>query len=123
MLTVGLLLPSILSNAQKTKSNDKEPKSVFKMNLSSIALNHYSFQYEYVIKARQSVCLGFGFSPNVSLPFKNTLSDAFGDNEDAARAIETTKFSKVTITPEYRFYMGRHNAPQGFYLGLFARLF
>ncbi|HEU4609190.1 MAG TPA: DUF3575 domain-containing protein [Chitinophagaceae bacterium] len=96
-------------------------KNIIKVNLSSIALNHYSLQYERVINNRQSFALGFGISPNVELPFKQTLLDQFGGNDDARRAIESTKFNKINITPEYRFYLGKKGAPTGFYLAPFAR--
>lgn len=121
-----LLLPVVLfvatlSHAQDTEASPKLRKNIFKTNLSSVALDHYSFQYERVTNKKQSLGIGFGFSPEVDLPFKETLSDKFGDNEDAARAIETTLFSKVTVTPEYRFYVGKKDAPQGFYIATFAR--
>jgi hypothetical protein len=121
MFAGGLLLFSLPILAQDKKEEVIRPKNIIKFNLSSVALNHYSFQYERAYAPRRSFALGFGFSPNVSLPFKSTLSDAFGDNEDAARAIESTKFSKITITPEYRFYVGKNKAPSGFYVALFAR--
>lgn len=115
----GLLMPATFLHSQDTEK--KDGKNILKINLAAVALSHYSFQYERVTGKKQSFAFGFGFSPNVDLPFKNTLSDKFGDNDDAARAIETTRFSKITITPEYRFYVGKKRAPQGFYLAPFAR--
>ncbi len=121
LLSGGLLLSGFMSKAQSPEPGSSERKNILKFNLTSIAVNHYMFQYERVTRRKQSFAIGFGFSPNVDLPFKSTLSDEFGDNEDAARAIETTKFSKITVTPEYRFYLGKKKAPQGFYIALFAR--
>jgi hypothetical protein len=116
-------MSAFLSQAQTPASSPspKPGKNIFKVNLSGVALSHYSFQYERVTNKRQSFAIGFGFSPNVDLPFKKDLSDKFGNNPDAARAIETTKFKKITITPEYRFYTGKKQAPEGFYIALFAR--
>lgn len=99
----------------------KPGKNIVKINLPSIALKHYLLQYERVINNRQSFALGIGFSPKVDLPFKQTLLDNFSDNEDARTAIESTKFNKITITPEYRFYVGKKGAPSGFYIAPFAR--
>ena len=96
-------------------------KNVIKYNLTATAIGHYAIQYERVINPKQSFAIGFGISPNVSLPFKQTLMDAFGDNADAKSAIESTKFTKFTITPEYRFYLGKKEAPGGFYIAPFAR--
>lgn len=96
-------------------------KNIVKINLPSIALNTYSLQYERVLSNRQSIALGIAISPNTDLPFKKKLMDDFGGNDDARRAIETTKFTKFTITPEYRFYFSKNGAPTGFYLAPFAR--
>jgi hypothetical protein len=96
-------------------------KNVIKVNLSAIALSHYSLQYERVIKNRQSFALGFGVSPNVELPFKSNLLKQFSGNADAKTAIESTKFTKITVTPEYRFYLSKKGAPAGFYVAPFAR--
>ena len=119
----GLLLLISFNQAfaQDNQAESGSRKNIFKMNLSGIALDHYSFQYERVTNKRQSFAMGFGFSPRVDLPFKKTLADKFGDNEDAARMIESTVFSKITVTPEYRFYLGKKQAPEGFYLGTFVR--
>lgn len=99
----------------------QDGKTIIKLNLSSIVLNNYSLQYERVLNNRQSIGMAISVSPNTDLPFKKTLMDKFGDNEDAKRAIESTKFNKITITPEYRFYLSKKGAPQGFYLAPFAR--
>jgi hypothetical protein len=95
--------------------------NVIKFNLSSVDIQHYNIQYERALALNRSVCLGFGYSSGVDLPFKNTLIDQFGDNEDARRALETTKLDKLTITPEYRFYFSAKGAPIGFYLATFIR--
>jgi hypothetical protein len=96
-------------------------KNVIKVNLSSIALDHYGLQYERVTGKKQSIAIGFGISPNVDLPFKSNLLDQFEGNADAKTAIESTKFTKITITPEYRFYLGKKEAPAGFYVAPFIR--
>jgi len=121
LVLAGLILPFSLIKAQDAEPSVKPGKNIFKVNLSAVALSHYSFQYERVVSKKQSFAIGFGFSPSVDLPFKKDLSDQFGGNSDAARAIETTKFTKITITPEYRFYVGKRDAPEGFYIAPFAR--
>jgi len=95
--------------------------NVIKVNLSAVAISHYSLQYERVTGPNQSFAIGFGISPDVELPFKSTLLDQFGDEEDARTAIESMKFTKFTVTPEYRFYISKKGAPKGFYLATFAR--
>jgi hypothetical protein len=96
-------------------------KNIIKINLTSVALKHYSLQYERTISKNKSFAIAVGVSPGVGLPFKKTLLDLFDGNADAKKAIETTKFDKITITPEYRFYTGKKEAPAGFYIAPFAR--
>lgn len=96
-------------------------KNIFKVNLTAAVLKTIEVQYERVINKRQSFAIGFGVAPNVSLPFKQKLLDQFGGEEDARKAIESTKFTKFTITPEYRFYFGKKGAPTGFYIAPFGR--
>lgn len=96
--------------------------NVIKINLSSsLAMEHYMLQYERALNLNRSIGLGIGISSGVDLPFKDALIDQFGDDDDAKRAIETTKLDKLTITPEYRFYLNKKGAPIGFYLATFAR--
>ena len=96
--------------------------NVIKINLSSsILTEHYLIQYERALNLNRSIGIGIGISSGVDLPFKSNLLDQFGDNLDARRAIETTKFDKLTITPEYRFYLNKKGAPIGFYLATFVR--
>jgi hypothetical protein len=95
-------------------------KNLFKFNLSGLAVNNYTLQYERVLGAHSSLALTLSSSPNVALPFKGTLMNDFGGNSDAKRAIETTLFTKTNVTLEYRFYTG-HEAPRGFYIAPFVR--
>lgn len=95
-------------------------KNIVKINLTSLAFKNGSFQFEHVTGPKTSVALGTSFQPKTGLPFASTLSDRFGSNPDAQRAIETTKLSNFTITPEFRFYLGK-TATQGFYIAPFTR--
>ncbi len=94
--------------------------NVIKTNLSSLAISHYQLQYERVTGPFTSFAVGFGISPNVSLPFASSVKDNF-DDEDVKNTIESISFTKFTFTPEYRFYAGKKGAPGGFYLATFAR--
>lgn len=111
-----LLLSANVLNAQALLK-----KNIIKVTPTAVAVGHYIVQYEQVINPRQSYAVSLGIAPNVGLPFKQTLLDLFDDNEQAVEAIETTKFNKITVTPEYRFYVGKKNAPAGFYVATFIR--
>ncbi len=118
-LLLSVLAVSLLSYSSTLLAQSESPiagKNVIKFNLTNVLLKNYAVQYEHAVNNRQSFAIGIGITPNVSLPFKQTLLDEFGGNEDAKRAIETTTFNKITITPEYRFYLGKKAAPIGFTL-------
>lgn len=115
ILLYGLLLSNNFSYSQGIIG-----KNIIKWNLSALALSQYSIQYERVLALNRSYAIGFGISPDVELPFKTELLDRFGGNSDARHAIESTRFTKITVTPEYRFYMSK-NAPKGFYVATFIR--
>lgn len=119
LLIISSVLPGSQLFAQSVPVAAKN--NIIKFNLTDLALKQYAVQYEHVVNNRQSFAIGFGMTPTVSLPFKQTLLDQFGGNEDAKRAIETTTFNKFTVTPEYRFYLGSKGAPTGFYVAPFAR--
>lgn len=95
--------------------------NIIKYNLTPTAFGIYTIQYERVVNPKQSVAINFSLAPNVDLPFKSTLLDLYGDNDEARTAIESTTFNNFSITPEYRFYIGPKGAPAGFYLSSFMR--
>ena len=101
--------------------NAQQERNIIKLNLPSVSLNTYAIQYERVLKNKQGIALGIAVSPNTDLPFKKKLMDAFGVNADVRNAIQTPRFTKVTKTPDYRFYLIKKEAPAGFYIAPFAR--
>lgn len=96
-------------------------KNIVKFNLTNIALKHYVVQYERMVGKRQSFGISLGISPNVSLPFRQLIIDNYGGNQDTRNAIRLTRYNKISITPEYRFYLGKKAAPAGLYIAPFAR--
>lgn len=117
-----LLLATVaIFSSPRLHAQELGGRNVMKVNLTAAVLKTIEVQYERAVNKRQSFAIGIGVSPNVSLPFKQKLLDQFGGEEDARKAIESTKFTKFTITPEYRFYFGKKGAPTGFYLAPFGR--
>jgi hypothetical protein len=119
----SLLLSSQFAKAQdatKTISSDQK-KNIFKVNLTSLIFKNLSFQYERVVARKTSVALGLSVMPKTGLPFASTIKDQWGGNADAARAIDQTQLSNFSITPEVRFYLGKKQAPAGFYIAPFVR--
>jgi hypothetical protein len=121
LLVCCLLFASQFAISQQLIEIPIEKKNIVKLNLSSLVFLNASLQYERVIKDNMSVAMGISLMPKTPLPFAETLQDQYGDNEDAKRAIETTKLGNFSLTPEFRWYVGKKGAPNGFYLAPFVR--
>ncbi len=92
-----------------------------KINLTSIVLSNYAFQYERVIIKPISVAVSYRFMPTSKIPFANTISNSLGDNDpEAKQTIENLRMSNYAITPEVRFFLGKGYG-KGFYIALFYR--
>ena len=124
LTVIALLTCYSFTHAQQTAVNKTTNlllnKNIFKFNLTGPIVNSYVAQYERVLTKRSSITFTVGIASKAPLPFKQTLMNDFGGNDDAKRAIETTIFDKQTYTFEYRFYTGGQ-APRGFYIAPFLR--
>lgn len=95
--------------------------NLLKVNLSSIAFNNYSFQYERVLSKRWSVAIGYRFMPSSSIPFKSNVDSYVDESDDATQfLIDNAKISNTAITPEVRFYLGKGYG-RGFYIAPYYR--
>lgn len=91
-----------------------------KINLLSLVLTNFSFQYERALTPHLSAALGVRFGPERNLPFTSTLENSYGNDTVAKRLINDARLSNYAFTPEIRYYFGQQNI-SGFYLGLFGR--
>jgi len=121
ILIVGYCLGFFCKNGMAQGGSLVVGGNVIKTNITSAAIAHYQLQYERVTGPNQSFAIGFGISPNVKLPFAGVAENAAGDDEQAVEAVKSIRFTKFTVTPEYRFYISKKGAPKGFYLATFAR--
>lgn len=120
------LLFLINANAQDTATSDtivtteEHPKNFIKTNLTSIALNNYSFQYERVLTKSISFAISYRFMPESNIPFKDKLLSTIGDDEAAEFMLNNSKIGNMAITPEIRFYLGKGHG-RGFYIAPYYR--
>jgi len=116
-LLLGMILISNVLNAQDSTVTQAKPvtnenrKNVVKLNLvpfglMAVGLSNFSMQYERALGNKISVCLGFSYMPSSGLPSQYASSDL----------LKALKISGYSITPEFRFYLGKKGAPRGFYL-------
>ena len=119
-ITLLLLVLSmhVKAIAQSDKESENNPKNLIKLNLTSLILKNYNFQYERVLNKRISVVLGYRFMPNGPLPFQKTF---ISTSNDPANALGNFRLSNSAITPELRFYAGKKGYGHGFYFAPFYR--
>lgn len=97
------------------------PMNMIKVNLTSLPLKQYALQYERVLSRKFSFALGVRVMPESTLPFKQAILDAVGDDPDTRDVLETFQMSNLAITPEFRFYLSKRGYGRGFYLAPFYR--
>src|SRR5690606_6992454 len=96
------------------KKNSSEAANLVKINVTSIPLSNFSFQYERVLTNKISGAVGLRIMPKSNLPFRSSIEDLI-DDEEAWRYLSDLKISNFAITPEVRFYLGKE-AFRGFYI-------
>ncbi len=97
------------------------PANILKLNLTGLPLKQYSLQYERVLNRKFSVALGVRVMPASTLPFKDAILNAVGDDPDTRNVLETFQLSNTAFTPELRFYLSKRGYGRGFYLAPFYR--
>jgi hypothetical protein len=113
-----------IGTAQTNKEStiDETPLgfNLVKVNLTSIPLGNFSFQYERAVAKKISAVIGFRLMPNSGLPLKSVIKGAI-DDEETWGHFENLTMSNFAITPEVRFYLGK-SVFRGFYIAPFARI-
>ena len=127
-----LFIPVLMATAQvtETDSTQSEKKSIFrknavKINLSSLALNNYNFNYERSLTRKISFVAGYRYMPVTSLnslPVTSPITDRFfQDDSEIANDLNAISTGNQSVTGEFRFYGGKHAGARGFYLSLYGR--
>jgi hypothetical protein len=97
-------------------------RNILKANLTSLLFRNYSFQYERVLSRRVSLGVSYRFMPSGPVPFKNAIINNVADGDpETIEQINSLTLSNSAITPELRFYFGKHGYGRGFYLAPFYR--
>ncbi len=119
LLIISMCFGTLASLAQTSDYK----KNNIQVNLSSLVLHNYSFNYERSIARKITVSVGYKFMPDTRIgdvSLVNTISDKIaGDDEDLN--YKDTRTSNNTVTAEVRFYAGKHDGPRGFYVSLYGR--
>lgn len=125
--SANLMMATILVlnlSAQTENPAPQQPalsKNIFKVNLTSLVLKNYNFQYERIISKRISLVAGYRIMPEGPVPFKQKLIDNSTDPAGAQETFDALRISNTAITPELRYYVGKKGFGRGFYLAPFYR--
>ena len=95
LFVIVLILTTSVVSAQKNRN-------ILKLDISSPIMRTANVSFEHQTQERSSFVLGVLY-------------------QDQSDGFASSYISRVAITPEYRYYMGRYNAPEGIYLSMFAR--
>jgi len=119
---LSIFLPAYSQDKEEPqKKSDQQQLNIFKVNLTGIVLNNYSFQYERILNKKIAVALSFRTMPESSVPLKSLILDAADDDEQTKEVLDVLRISNTAITPEVRFYLGKKGFGKGFYIAPFYR--
>lgn len=123
----SIYVESSILEVEMDSSYVKPKRHIVKMNLPSLIVGTFSFQYEFFPTSFLSIALGYKFTPERGMVFKDKVIDLVEDSSNAddlddpgARFFSHFRFKGNAITPEVRFYLGEGYG-KGFYLGPFVR--
>lgn len=119
LLLFMLIQGQVVFAQKKTTITDQDPKNMVKLNVTSLFLKTYVFQYERAVGEKTSVAVGFSFMPKSGPPLKSKIEDLVDDQETWDR-VKDYQSSNFAFTPEFRYYLGK-GVFHGFYIAPFAR--
>ena len=117
------LVDSIVSPQDKKSSKKTYPRTVVKMNVTSLFFNNYNFTVERALTRKISGSVGFRFMPSTSIgsiKAGRKLAELVGEDIEEL-TWNHLLLSNKALTAEVRFYGGRKPGPRGFYFGLYGR--
>lgn len=106
-----------MSSAQaidKVEADNKD--NIVKINVPALSLKNISFQYERKTGTKNSFAIAVRYRPASTMPFQSTIEKLI---DQPAVRVDLFKMGNFGITPEYRFYFGKKNDLQGFYIAPF----
>ncbi|MBC3540058.1 DUF3575 domain-containing protein [Rufibacter sp. H-1] len=100
-------------------------KNIIKINLTSLALDNYSFSYERSLTRKITLVAGYSFIPktNTSSIFlvEKAMDRLLEEDDDLSDYLNRSTIANKSYTGEIRFYTGKKPGARGFYLSLYGR--
>lgn len=117
ILFISFFGHSVITSAQQTGGPDYD-QNIVKLNLTALPLRSFDVQYERAVSRKTSFAVSLRVIPGGGIPLLNQFS---ATDSDVSDEISKIRLSNFAITPEYRFYFGKHDGPRGFYVAPFVR--
>lgn len=113
-LLLMVMILTIIGPKVQAQQHDYD-KNVLKLHLSPMLLNNYGLQYERMLGKKISVAVSGRFMPQGPVPFLDKLESII-DDPATFSDLQSLQMGGAAVTPEIRFYLGRHDGPRGFYI-------
>ena len=97
-------------------SQGQENPNIVKINIGSLLVKNFSFQYERAVSTKTSAALGIRFQPYGDIPFQSWFEDQIDEPDIQIGQGKTGNFA---LTPEFRYYFKR--GLHGLYIAPYAR--
>lgn len=115
LLLLFLTSFSIFAFAQDQDSISVERKNVVKFLPVNLPLQSFSFEYERMINAKNSLTIGIG------IPNQKSLIGKYGIDNDPDSELKEASLGTTHIRAAYRHYTGKKELPKGFYIEPFLK--
>jgi hypothetical protein len=107
----------VLSTNSHAQDDLIDPRgNIIKVNLGSLAVKNFAFQYERYLGKKTSLALGIRFQPYGNIPFQSWIKDQVNDPDVQVGQMQLGNFA---LTPEFRYYF--RESMRGFYIAPYAR--
>ena len=116
LLLLILVFAPVKWIAAQNGSEFSKPNNI-KVNLGSLLVKNFSFQYERWLGKKTSIAIGLRFQPFGKIPFQSWLKEQVNDPDIE---IGNTRIGNFALTPEFRYYFGKE-AFRGLYIAPYAR--
>ncbi|MBC7745599.1 MAG: DUF3575 domain-containing protein [Flavobacterium sp.] len=117
-------IPNSINQDEAAATELKFPKNNVKINLSSLALNNYSFFLERSLSRKISFSAGFRTMPTTNLgelAIVKKLNDKINGGDEILTGINRMQTRGNAYTGEFRFYGGKKPGARGIYLAVYGR--
>lgn len=112
---MALIVMMLFALPGKSLAQSDYDKNVVKLQLTPLAINTFGVQYERMLSKKISIAVTGRYTTKLSDMILDRIESSI-DDPTSIRDLRSLDLKGSAITPEIRFYMGRHDGPRGFYV-------